>query len=266
VKLYAVLGSLLLLSPYARTGSAAEALAITVKDLPQYGLRLVPPTDSTLGARGSAAPADQTISEESLKRVSVWLANSSDSPLVAYALRWQWIDSTGKHGQYAALFEDFTEGSRHTIVRAGERAFLTPFFAGAGFGGPAGVQNRLLQDLVLMPGQPLVISLDGAIFQDGKFVGPDETASYEKALAILARVSVSREMLQRHAAGDPDESILDWLRTLANVKTKPRTGQDITARFLLATYQLGGSEAAFKFASQMIGDDPESLRRTPYAQ
>jgi len=266
VKLYAALGSLLLLSPYARTGSAAEALSITVKDLPQYGLRLVPATDSTFGARASDAPADQTISEESLKRVSVWLVNSSDSPVVGYALRWRWIDSTGKHGQYAALFEDFAEGSRHAIVRAGERAFLTPFFAGAGFGGSAGVQNRLLQDLVLMPGQPLDISLDGAIFQDGKFVGPDDTASYEKALAKLAGVSVSREMLRRHVAGEPDESIVGWLRTLAKVKTTPRTGQSRTTQQLLGLYQVGGGEAACEFANQMVGEDPESLRRTPYAQ
>ena len=257
----AVLGSLLLLSPYALTASAAEAPAITVKDLPQYGLRLVTASDPTSGTHVSA-PSGQTISEESLKRVSVWLVNSSDTPVVAYALRWHWIDSTGKQGQYAALFENFTEGSRHSLVRTGERAFLTPFFAGAGFGGPAGVQNRLLQELVLMSGQPLVISLDGAIFQDGNFVGPNETTSYEKAEAILAGVSVSREMLQRHAAGEPDESILGWLRRLANVKGT-RTGRRAIAFRLLGTYRLGGSEEACKFASLMIGDDPESLRRTP---
>jgi hypothetical protein len=115
------------------------------------------------------------------------------------------------------------------------------------------------------------------------FVGPDETGAYERAAKRLADLSVYRQVLQRHDAGEPDEAIFDWVRTLAEGKATDdaaaasqkavgRVGRlpppitEIMARGLLYTYQHSGSDAALGNAKRLVSSLPESLRKVPYVQ
>src|SRR3974377_2154762 len=86
-------------------------IQLTTKDLPEYGLRLIPQSDETFDGRLRAAigvRSDPVI--EVSKPVTVIRENQSATDAIAYALSWSWLDDAGQPRRHAYFFESLAAG------------------------------------------------------------------------------------------------------------------------------------------------------------
>jgi hypothetical protein len=221
----------------------AVDVAVNVRDLPEYGVRLVSAADPSFN--GLAAANLKNISPdniESNKPFSVFIKNTGNRDLVAYVLKWELVVEDGSIRTHIS-----SEGNPHLLMGAeptknpalielspvvkpakvkfcswiapAEDQGIGSMTGGtsAGSGDPEvlrrmarGGKNNEIRDYMqtqLRQGRSITISVDGAFFDDGTFVGPNTTGFYEQIQAqIKAKHDLLEEANNAFAGGkQPDE-------------------------------------------------------------
>lgn len=196
-------GILFLLSIIVLTWTQTIARAqspMKTTDLADYGLVLIPPGDPNFeGLARAVLRGRRDAMFELFKPFSAVLHNMTDKSVVGYALMWEFTDERGRRRQQYSSYSEpgsLLDGGK---PRGDQGTFRKGFLVGPHsyrlitphssigpdsdlFESPAGgARNALLEMEVdnLSKTKDLEVSLDGAFFEDGTFVGPNRSAFFE---------------------------------------------------------------------------------------
>lgn len=190
---------------------------ISVQGLPEHGLNLVGPADSSYDQMIESLVSDNpdagTI--QALRPYSVFVKNTSGRAVVACLLRWEFVradgkvaaETTGFVATWRLMNQDPTEGGG-TVIRPKSTRFFPPSNLEVFQGGddikptpPDITRERTeadyVRELTARFGHytAVEVSLDGAFFEDGTFVGPDTTDFFSHVEALRnARYDVYAEL------------------------------------------------------------------------
>ena len=262
---------------------AAPAVQLNVRDLPQYGVTVIPPTDPNFHIHTKTLLAGEAdFAVQTAEPFAVVIQNNSGQDLLAYAIRWSWTDKkrNGKVTVNDAFFHDLgTPGAVNHRVPPGGMAFVSPFFAFVRHARTIAITPRDMERVREMATQSeITISLDSLLFADGRLVGPDEANSYSQALAkTVGEPAISREVLAKHSSGQTDPQILEWLRSVDDATqhqdSSDKSGQAVnwnkqfqahTARILMALYRDSGPADFYQYATAHATRQYLAITRVPY--
>jgi hypothetical protein len=191
-------------------------VSMKVTGLPDKGLILIGPADPGFeDIAGSVLKGRNDFTYESLKPYSVALQNKTHRTVVAYSIRWEYPAPNGKTGIWDQSFgqpSGLLDGTKRKTdpsvdkggltIAPGEWKLITPksyIGSESRVTSEAEVANQgyraYLQSVAsqLSHGE-LTVTLDGAFFNDGTFVGPDRTGYFE---IFKAEVTAKHDLLIR---------------------------------------------------------------------
>lgn len=215
----------------------AMQIRLNKRDLPKHGLNIIssidPSFEETVAAyfkgRLSKKPP------ENLMSFSIFIKNSGNKKVVAYALVWQLVKTDGKVVENRAIYAEpgILMGDempnhpafKHTVaiepnaVRCFswdsqirpeaeyELGGLNSSHSHQGVGKPnpdsSDIRARLTTEL--SQATDVTVSLDGVFFEDGSFIGPNMTGFFERMQAIVS----AKVDLLRYVAEANEQSRLD---------------------------------------------------------
>jgi hypothetical protein len=237
--------------------SQAVGIRIHAKDLPEHGLIIVKPSDPEFDVIAFASIKNLTTDElEALRPFSIAIKNTGTKTLVAHTIIWEGVNLEGRHKSYVLSYansEVFTDriefwssidqtnldktinaGSSRLLSLVPARRQSGPSGGGGGSrGGP--IKDDEDMDLRQRRGQlstqfmrysDLTISIDGAFFEDGEFVGPDFSRSFERLEAQVEskralRTFVAESLRSKKAPAE----IFQEIQTRADMPVNPLTEQ-----------------------------------------
>jgi hypothetical protein len=210
----------------------AVSININVKDLPEEGLKLVAPTDPSFEGRLSSILKNKPNAlAEGLKLYSVLLENKGNKVIVGYRLKWEMSKADGTVSvrqaggiNMGALMDIWQPGSEnpsqsggfaikpHAITFVSPAGSLSEDDSSMIMGYATGSTDRGTQDQIrqqagdnryaalistvkaeLQQYTSITISVDGVVFEDGGFVGPDTTGFF---VSIQAYLNAKRDLLE----------------------------------------------------------------------
>jgi hypothetical protein len=258
-------------------GSTAPKPQIIIKDLPEYGLNLLPSTDARfLVALNAVLKGIVDPAVEADRSFGVLLENQSDVDLVAYTVRWTGTDSAGTTFEFIRAFyhSQWIDDPNFRIHAGGSGVFAPSLYV---------TNSHLDFRTHASPPHPqrwermaematVEISLDAALFKDGRFVGPDESRTYEQLMAgPLGRKATMEELLARHLKGESDTALLDWMQSVADARYTfgdlffpSQLNKQDAARLFLTKHKSAGAESAFALAAQVAALPMPNVTRVPY--
>jgi len=217
-------------------GGVRAQTPMQITGIPEKGLVLVGANDPLFPSMANAIlNGRDDLLYNTFHPYSVILWNKSGKTVVEYCLRWEFTKPDGKrvawdmsYGDTMGLLDGPTPkagaliGKLAAIVRPNEWTIVTPKSqlgsmsrvtpsSRASIGAyMASVQNDLG---ILRSGSDLTISLDGAFFDDGTFVGPDKSGFFDRFKAqVTAKQDVINQVLGAMAKGQSFESIAEQLK------------------------------------------------------
>jgi hypothetical protein len=244
----------------------AMNITVQTRDIPEHGLLLISATDpsfeenlSTVLLRNNIDQAPNTI-----KFLSVFLKNSGQQSLVAYQLKWELVDVNGRVSSYYRTFagplllmEDSDPQeqsdkltSEYTIAPSSLHFFsLVPMPSENRLGGTItsfsrsegastvesvkrAMQGRDVAELSktytekLKESTSVRVSIEGAFFDDGSFVGPDESDFFASFKAHRdARYDLYNRVLAMCQSKKSADEILNYLTKLTSERiSSPKPG------------------------------------------
>jgi hypothetical protein len=214
---------LLALGCMAALSGRQFAMAQSMVGLPDYGLSL------------SGTPAQPT------------LKNTGNRKVIVYALRFEALQPDG-------------QAVPHTAIRSALLAIRNGN-ANEDVSVPAHGERTFAPRPNEIPGIASNVSLDGAIFEDGQFVGPNLGASYEWVVAGLnAQRDLYNSVLANHESGKDPDAV--WAPVQALAANEPLGSQSraqwnyakrqkLFAQELINVRELHGDEAAYDLARKV---------------
>lgn len=215
-------------SGFALSRSSQQVrLKMNKKDLPQHGLRLLGPSDPAFEEKLTSEFKGETNELlDTLKPFSVFLENRGERPVVGYLIQWCFTTTDG-HNQYyrKALVDpqalmDVLDLSpelkrQQGWIEPGSATFLSLLKTdGSGFvRSDASAKEAAEFRKGKMPDETsrlarfrneaakfaqITVSIDGAFFEDGTFVGPDTSNFFAQTKAMI---DARRDLLDEIAAG-----------------------------------------------------------------
>jgi hypothetical protein len=202
--------------------ASADVVTLYTRDIPNHGLILIGPASSSyeseMTAFLSGKDAQQQAFIEDLKPFSAFLKNTNSKDVVAYKLRWELSGADMKTVTHDRVFADpallmgedparitpAVLGLGSTIVSNNSRfvavanSLSAPIKPSISMGSGSDIDSEsppsqtddesLLENLrtELDHATEITISIDGAVFSDGTFVGPDETGYFSQFKAQIA--------------------------------------------------------------------------------
>jgi hypothetical protein len=193
---------------------------LNIRDLPRHNLRLIGPSHSEFRQlRDSLHRPKGQLFAERFQQPYVFLQNTGAKRLVAYTLKWELLRDDGrvitKVNSYSRLAvlkgKEASDTENDSVILApnGFRVFSPyPYGDGQQVGsdskasqGPdddqllqeldrTGVHASAQQELSRM--RSISVSIDGAFFDDGTFVGPNNTKYFEQ---VNAQLSAKHDLL-----------------------------------------------------------------------
>jgi hypothetical protein len=180
---------------------------------------------------------------KSIRPNSAWLCSLSTAPLEVSARKRGTYEPTGSGGVFSSLHGGGDQEEVKQALQTGD--------------------HRVLQDVLvneLKQASSLTVSLEGAFFDDGSFVGPDSTGFFDRVKAILEAehdflAEISLGVKERQDTG----AIFRHIQELANTSTAP-LGPAATPGDLYAHYKK-------RYASKLLRargyvDDERLIART----
>ena len=242
---------------FSHSKSLAMDIQFNVKDLPEHGLRIIKPSDSSFDITLASSNLPD-VSSEIIKSLSIFIQNTGQHSVVAYMLRWELTDGNGKTVRYNQAYSSplflMEEWGIHKPVNY-QGAIINPnsakFFslippekndlrAVGGYSGTQLNQSDLLQGSNQKPSREktikglveelnhltsITVSIDGVFFDDGTFVGPDDTNFFAKFKARYdARRDLYKEVLLKIQSKEPVNKVFDYVEALSRdqqVESKP---------------------------------------------
>lgn len=227
---------LLVIFAASNMGGVRAQTPMQIKGIPEKGLVLVGANDPLFPSMvNTILNGRDDLLYNTFQPYSVVLWNKTGKTVVEYCLRWEFTKPDGKrvawdmsYGDTMGLLDGSTPkagaliGKLTAIVRPNEWTIVTPKSqlgsmsqvtpsSRASIGAyMASVQNDLG---ILRSGSDLTISLDGAFFDDGTFVGPDQSGFFDRFKAqVTAKQDVMNQVLDGVAKGQSFESIAQQLK------------------------------------------------------
>lgn len=192
----------------------ATTAQINIKDLPEFGLSLIGPADSSYNDLVSAIfSGEQPVVVQSLSPYSVVLKNTSGRAVVACQIKWEFMDFNGEVRTevtgFTTLWKLMNQGASGVggeIIQPHSTWFLPP--TNVAIGPTSNLSERLnttakqtlstyYDQLIaaLEQSTNITVSIDGVFFDDGTFVGQDSTRFFDYVLALRdARLDIFREI------------------------------------------------------------------------
>ncbi len=214
----------------------ASSQTVSVRDLADYGVTLIGPGSPEFASSLSrTATAEKRSILEPLLPFSVVLVNKSNQTILAHTLRWVCTAPDGRrtYGTYtgAADVMTFTKGPR---VPPGSATLVTPISSGDVRAHPARAQAVQNAERRLRSQKEIVIVLDGVLFEDGRFAGPNETKIRDHHEGqVAASQEIQSTVLTKEKQGEHADAIFAWLKSVGDSNT-PMPGGNGTA---IAWYQ-----------------------------
>jgi len=225
---------------WSSRGVQKMSVRVSAKDLPNEGLLLFTPSDENftniLAESGEALSA-----VEAVKPYSVVLRNSGKHPAVSFMLKWDLVRTDGivlsRNFEYATAWALEGQGTNERggyIVRPGSDWFFAPGFAielknlnaATISQGPAAHLTRIADDMSQFTS--ITVSLDGVFFDDGTFVGPNNTEFFEKVVALhKARRDVLEDLSMKTKTSKNRDDIFHEAESLAK-QPKVKLGKKAT--------------------------------------
>ena len=231
---------------------SARAMSVMVhkKDLPEHGLVIIGPAapsfDALLAAQLKGGPNEVI---ETLKPFSFFIENRSKQTVVAYTLQWCFTKADGTNECYVKSLTnpralmDGDNLSEEMIEQSGRiKPQSTRFFSlispdGSGSlsvpASPAEVEQlrqgvrpdsgALLRryGVELSKYSDITFTIDGAFFDDGTFVGPDNTGFFGETKALIsAKYDVLTEIMR--GISNPGKTKADVFRDLEATANQPK--------------------------------------------
>jgi hypothetical protein len=210
---------------HVNRGVRAVGIPIIVKDLPEHGLTLTPPSDPSFEQRvASALGAETGDAADAFRPISVLMSNAGFQDVIGYSLRWELVRADGRRSIHwsggvngSALIGRSTAQGRQVAVSdgstipSGRGTLVSPIYSpGQGMGVISGMGMDRMPQLVqairernhplaaqvisaeLAECVSITASIEGAFFDDGTFVGPN-SAVFE---AHKASMDAERDLYQ----------------------------------------------------------------------
>lgn len=298
-----------LISP--RTRKHSMNVRVSSRGIPEHGLLLIGPTDLSFKENLSAALGESSDEiSETAKLLSAVVMNSSQHSVVAYHLSWKLVDVDGKTVSHERSYKDPTSLMEHRRTQ-GQRSegdsigpgssrllSLVPFLTdmrhpqGSIGGGVLERADTTDTDSVIRALQvrntkelasrfaenldrivSITASLDGAFFDDGTFVGPDESQFFSKLKAqVDARYDLYERIQSMFSSKKASQKILQYVANFANMPrvhlghdSFPNQFYDFYKRFyaqeISRIWSISGPESASRFVMTAISEPWASLKK-----
>jgi hypothetical protein len=284
------LGSVL----YPNRGVRAVGIPIIVKDLPERGLALTPPSDPAFDQRvASAAGVEADDTTDAFTPISVLLSNAGHQDIIGYSLRWELVRADGRTSIHwsggvngsALMGQSSAQGSQLSISRssaipAGRGTLVSPIFSpGQGMGVVSGVAKDRMPQLVqairegnhslaakvisaeLAECVSITVSIEGAFFDDGTFVGPNSDLFERYKASMDAERDLYQEIQFALSHGKTSEEALkdveEWASSPDAVPAATPTDhynsrKKTVAQHLIRMSDSRGPEAAIRMALEPL--------------
>lgn len=271
---------LLVIFAASNMGGVRAQTPMQITGIPEKGLVLVGANDPLFPSMANAIlNGRDDLIYNTFQPYSVVLWNKTGKTVVEYCLRWEFTNPDGKrvawtmsYGATRGLLDGSAPkagaliGKLSSIIRPNEWMIVTPksnIGSMSQLTPPSrssiGAYTADLQSHLdtLRTSSDLTISLDGAFFDDGTFVGPDQSGFFDRFKAqVTAKQDVMNQVLDGVAKGQSVESIADQLKA-----SVPSTGGLLERTLQTATpadwYQFFRSRDVSSFLSTRAayGDD-----------
>ncbi|MFN2492959.1 MAG: hypothetical protein ABR501_08755 [Pyrinomonadaceae bacterium] len=212
---------------------------LNTKDLPRHSLRLIGPTHPEFQQiRDSLHRPKGQLFAERFQQPYVFLKNTGTKRVVAYSLKWELLRDDGrvitKVNSYSRLNvlkgKEASDTENAVILKPkGSRVFSPyPYGDGQPVGSDSAASqgptdDQLLQQLdqssvvtqardELSRITSITVSIDGAFFDDGTFVGPNDTKYFEQVRGQLdAKHDLLQAIIKRLREGMKPNEIMTYL-------------------------------------------------------
>ena len=256
-------------------------LRFNVKDL--QGLKIISPLDPSFdGLVASYLKGEERPDLEDLKPFSVLVQNTSAKSVVAYVLKWELVRTDGRsitnftaYAQPGVLMGNLSTNPQadagHIIKPGRMRLFSwdSPLDPGgdsafgvrvggsanpppAGIGTKKEASSKVLSELKsqLIQATSITVSLDGAFFEDGTFLGANSSGYFEQIKAqVDARIDLLNEVASALAQQADMDKVLDSIASRPYVSTRP-------------TYLESKPEELYSFYAGLFAREIAGLRNT----
>ena len=225
--LIAVLSVMILGTAAVMIPRAGATIKMHVKDLPEHGLRLISPSDSTFDQKlRTKLKGEPDAVINNMKPYSIFLENNGAKSIVAYVIRWCFTRPDGRNEYYReavldprALMDGPTLGEEYKRQSGRIEPDSSSFHSLLSLDGSSPIKIELTSDEVEQVKQgkkfdresflrryqakmekytDITVSIDGAFFEDGTFVGPDATGFFDRTKAAI---DAKRDLLTEVAIG-----------------------------------------------------------------
>ncbi|MGB9181172.1 MAG: hypothetical protein WCB68_18205 [Pyrinomonadaceae bacterium] len=271
--------------------------------LPQDGLSIICPSDESYGRMVETLLQDQRNAVvETLQPYSVFIKNTGTRTVVACRLKWEMRKADGtvktENTGFVTLWRLMNRGASGTggyVIKPNSTRFFSPFnldlnqdlnsngdavVINTALGGPIASQEEQIQANYLRKVAAdlaqyvdIRVSLDGAFFDDGTFVGPDSTNFYSKVEASRnARRDLLRELETDVKQGNPAREVFKRVELLSgepNVKVSPSSTsaefysfyKKNVAKEILKMREKAGEEKTLEFAAKSLQKEWIQLKK-----
>lgn len=220
-----IAGVVMISAVFARIRSGGPKMPILFhkRDLPDQGIRIVTPFDSSFDVR--ASEYFKRTSPETLKPLSVFIENSSSKTIVAYLLTWKFAKQDGQimsnsvgYSEPGVLMGDpVYEGPtiRHTVPIKPNAVRCFTWDSQILEDDPSSAdsqrtsQQMALRQLLLAEldkATDVTVTIEGAVFDDGEFVGSNLVFFQQIKAVVDAKVDLLSEVEKANQRGKPDEA------------------------------------------------------------
>jgi len=274
-----------------------------IKDLPQHNLRLIGPSDPSFDERlRTELKGESNEVVDTLKPFSVFFENKGERPIVAYLIQWCFTTKDGSNQYYRKALlnpqplmdgENLSEELKRQSGRIEpDSASFLSLLSTDGSGmlrtevsqkeaeefrqGKRLDQSSLLQRFSTQAARyaEITVSIDGAFFDDGTFVGPDISNFFAQTKAVI---DAKRDLLNEIAVGLSNpamtrDSLYGHIQETATQSSEPidsgSTPTDYYNYFkkfyagdILQTKKLHGQDKALAMAIQSMNKPWARLRK-----
>jgi len=250
----------------AVVGASSKTMGIRIhaKDLTEYGLTIVRPSDPEFETVARASIKDLSKEElELLRPLSVGIKNNTSKAVVAHSVVWAGTTHEGATKLYNVTYansEFFTDrdefvrtvtGNLNMTIEPGKALLLTLVTLRRGGPGGGGGGSRDSQDTIsneqtseneslsssltalrseIMSYADITVSIDGVFFEDGTFVGPDTLGFFDRMKGQVEAKRDLRNFISQSLASKKAESeIYEEIERLALLDVKGPSGQTTLA-------------------------------------
>jgi len=290
VALLLVAAMLAIITRVAQTGyidSQTISVQLTARDIPAHGLLVLSPPNPEFDTLITTRFGKGNPIVDALKPFSVLIKNVGDQAVVAYSLRWELLRDDGRvltqTRDYITAWRLMgVEGSDKDgiTIQPGSFVLMTPSnldFAQGAEAIRAGNPELLMQASEIRTQlriySNISVTIDGAFFEDGRYVGPDNSGLFSRvATQLSAKRDLCLEVTQELKRGEQADHVFKQVEELASgprVELAPSsTKEDVYKKFkkdaaeeLLRFRSASGDAKAKEFATQLLSNKWPELRK-----